>query len=76
MFVSKKRRRKRNRTPNVPVEAHRASVSTKAEPSPQSLPGKGDFNPDYTYVLEDLKRIAMLAGTFIAVLIILSFFLR
>jgi hypothetical protein len=74
--VSKKRRRKRNRIPNLPVEVPRTPVSTKVEPSPHSLPGKGDFNPDYTYVLEDLKRIAILAGTFIAVLIILSFFLR
>jgi hypothetical protein len=74
--VSKKRRRKRNRQPNVPVEAGRTSVSTQAEPAPHSLPSKGDFNPDYTYVLEDLKRIAMLAGTFIAALIILSLFLR
>jgi hypothetical protein len=76
MFVSKKRRRKRDRRPNVPVEVSGASVSTKVEPSPQSLPSKGDFNPDYTYVFKDLKRIAVLAGTFIAVLIILSFFLR
>lgn len=74
--MSKKRRRKRNRQPNVPVEAGRTSVSTKAEPSPYSLSSKGDFNPDYTYVFEDLKRIAMLAGTFIAALIILSLFLR
>jgi hypothetical protein len=35
-----------------------------------------DFNPDYTHVKNDLKRIAVLAGTFITILIVLSFFLR
>jgi len=71
--VSKKRRRKRNRRPNLPVETR---TSPKAKSAPQSLPGVGDFSPDYTYVLEDLKRIGFLAGTFIALLIVLSFFLR
>ena len=36
----------------------------------------GEFNPDYTHVKTDLKRIGSLAGFFIVVLIILSFFLR
>ncbi len=36
----------------------------------------GEFNPDYTYVQSDLKRIGTLAGFFILVLIVLSFFLR
>ncbi len=35
-----------------------------------------DFNPDYSYVKKDLKRIATLAGTFFAILIILSFILN
>lgn len=34
-----------------------------------------DFSPDYSYVVKDLRRIGILAGTFFAVLIILSFFL-
>lgn len=32
-----------------------------------------DFNPDYSYVRNDLKRIGILAGTFFALLIALSF---
>lgn len=71
--MSKKRRRKRNRRPNLPVET---PTTTRAKSASQSLPDKGDFNPDYTYVLKDLKRIGFLAGTFIALLIVLSFFLR
>lgn len=35
-----------------------------------------EFNPDYSYVKHDLKRIAYLAGTFIVILVVLSFFLR
>lgn len=35
-----------------------------------------DFNPDYSYVIKDLKRIGALASTFIVIIIVLSFFLR
>jgi hypothetical protein len=32
-----------------------------------------DFNPDYTYVKQDLRTIGILAGIFITALVILSF---
>lgn len=35
-----------------------------------------EFNPDYTYVKRDLARIGVLAGSFFALLIILSFILK
>ncbi|MCC6300081.1 MAG: hypothetical protein IT314_12340 [Anaerolineales bacterium] len=35
-----------------------------------------EFNPDYTDVKKDLARIGTLAGFFIVVLIVLSFFLK
>jgi hypothetical protein len=35
-----------------------------------------DFNPDYSDVIKDLKRIGLLAGTFFTVLIVLSFILK
>jgi hypothetical protein len=35
-----------------------------------------DFQPDYSYVRSDLRRIAGLAGAFLALLVILSFFLN
>jgi len=35
-----------------------------------------EFNPDYTYVKRDLARIGSLAGFFIVVLIVISFFLK
>jgi len=35
-----------------------------------------DFNPDYSQTIKDLRRIGILAGSFFAILIIISFFLR
>lgn len=39
-------------------------------------PAATEFNPDYTHVKSDLVRIGLLAGSFISILVILSFFLR
>ena len=35
-----------------------------------------EFNPDYSYVVKDLKRIGILAGSFFAILVALSFFIK
>ena len=35
-----------------------------------------EFNPDYTYIRRDLRRIGVLAGAFFVVLLVLSFFLH
>jgi len=35
-----------------------------------------EFNPDYTHVKSDLKRIGILAGSIFVVLIALSFFIK
>ncbi len=47
-----------------------AAVSTSFTPS------RSEFNPDYSDVKKDLKRIGSLAGFFVLVLIVLSFFLK
>ncbi len=39
-------------------------------------PRTTEFNPDYTHVKRDLRRIAMLAGGFVVILVALSFFIR
>jgi len=44
-------------------------TSSSSAPAPE-------FNPDYSNTKHDLKRIGILAGSFFAFLIILSFFLR
>jgi hypothetical protein len=35
-----------------------------------------EFNPDYTNIKRDLKRIGILAASFFTILIVLSFFLH
>lgn len=35
-----------------------------------------EFNPDYSQTIKDLRRIGLLAGGFISLLVVLSFFLR
>jgi len=35
-----------------------------------------EFNPDYTYIKQDLRRIAMLATGFIVALVALSFVIQ
>ena len=42
----------------------------------QSAPARVEFNPDYSDVKKDLRTIGSLAGFFIVVLVVLSFFLR
>ncbi|WKZ36903.1 MAG: hypothetical protein QY332_03065 [Anaerolineales bacterium] len=39
-------------------------------------PQKFEFNPDYSMIKKDLRRIGTLAGFFILVLVVLSFFLK
>lgn len=45
--------------------------STAASPAART-----EFNPDYTHIKRDLTRIGLLAGTFFAMLIVLSFFIK
>lgn len=76
-----KRKPKRLRRPNVPMpgagarggglEARVApthGAGTRAEVTRTTF--------DYTYVKKDLRRIGVLAGSFIALLVALSFFIR
>ena len=35
-----------------------------------------EFNPDYSHVKRDLRQIAIMAGSFFVILVVLSFFLR
>jgi len=63
-----------NSTPNVATRvAERKPVSTF---SPSKSFMAAEFNPDYTHVVSDLKRIGILAASFIVGLVVLSFFLH
>jgi len=53
-----------------------SSRSTSAASSSTMMPTRGEFNPDYSHITRDLKRIGILAGSFFVLLIVLSFFLH
>jgi hypothetical protein len=53
---------------------HRRQVSKSA--AFIAAPRVAEFNPDYTYVRRDLRRIGVLAGAFFVILVALSFILR
>ncbi len=83
--MAKKQKRQVSRSASV-VERERPVVSETAAPtstasrypvaSSRAQSMSTEFNPDYTHVISDLKRIGILAGSFIAILVVLSFFLR
>ena len=50
------------------------SVSVASPSSSSNRPA--EFNPDYSYIKRDLGRIGVLAGSFFAILIVLSFFIK
>jgi hypothetical protein len=55
------------------------SVPSKAAPTFAGIQRGSatvEFNPDYSVIKTDLKRIGVLAAGFFAILIALSFFLR
>lgn len=54
------------------AKSKRSTTRRAAAPAP----AEAEFNPDYSDVKRDLKRIGILAGSFIALLVALSFFLR
>ncbi|HVN56155.1 MAG TPA: hypothetical protein VMT46_17620 [Anaerolineaceae bacterium] len=51
---------------SAPTSAFRRTITT----SPT------EFTPDYGYVISDLRRIGTLAGSFLAILIVLSFIIK
>ena len=71
--MSKKNKRQVQRAaPTAAVSPETSSPGSKVGVARGS---DRDFAPDYSYVIKDLKRIGLLAGTFFVVLIVLSFFL-
>jgi hypothetical protein len=65
--------RKKNRQTRKAREQETAQTTGIAKAKRRSEP---EFNPDYTYVIKDLKRIGALAGTFLVILVLLAFILN
>ncbi len=67
---SKKRQSRKKRTTSSQVSVQAATVKSE-----QTKTYNSGFDPDYSKTIKDLKRIGILAGTFITFLVVLSFFL-
>ena len=65
--MSKQSRRGRTRATQRPIVAQPSA--------PAEAPEEPDFG-EYSYVIADLKRVAILAGAMFALLVALSFFIR
>jgi hypothetical protein len=52
-----------------------SKTRTRASSTGESQGLPDNFNPDYTYVIQDLRRIGLLAGIFLTILVLLAFFL-
>ncbi len=88
--MSNKKKPRKLRTPNLPATPAAKAPTTPPAParaggqelvSPARLSRPGPVaaataNFDYPYVKKDLRRIGILAGSFIVVLVALSFFIR
>jgi hypothetical protein len=78
-MMAKKVKRQTSKTPTTvatPMVAPAATVVTGSNGAKSVRSFDREFNPDYTPIVQDLRRIGMLAGSFFVILIILSFFLR
>jgi len=58
----------------VRKEASSTADTAVSEPLLANRPS--GFNPDYHFVIRDVRRVGILAGSFIVVLVVLSFFLH
>lgn len=74
--MAKKYKRNVSRTARPATENAPMPTSAPAGSAPGRRAAQAEFNPDYTYVIKDLKRIGTLAGSFFIILIVLSFFLK
>ncbi len=75
--MSKIRKARKLRTPNTPLTVGPTTPVSESTAANSRSPGPA-AEPmfDYTHTKKDLTRIGLLAGTFIMILVILSFFIR
>jgi len=71
-----KRNVSQSSTRKAPVAGEADAVTVERSSASPYSRRAAEFNPDYTYIIHDLKRIGMLAGSFFVILVILSFILK
>jgi hypothetical protein len=77
--MTKKQKRQVSRGSRL-TEAQRGtavpSQATSTAPTSNRPALSSEFNPDYSQTIQDLKKIGILAASFISILVVLSFFLN
>ncbi len=58
------------------VRREASSYTDTAVSDPLAANRPTGFNPDYHFVIRDVRRVGLLAGSFIVILVVLSFFLH
>lgn len=66
--MAKKNKRQVRRVITPAPEKSNSDLLTANRPS--------GFNPDYHFVVRDIRRVGIIAGSFIVILVVLSFFLH
>lgn len=74
--MAKKTKRQSNGNGKAQAATAAETVSRPSGFASSARAADKEFNPDYSYVIKDLKRIGVLAGVFFSALIILAIFLR
>lgn len=72
--MSKHKKSKKARQPNIPLATGPAPGAGGESPAPRAEAPSVNF--DYSHIQKDLARIFTLAGLFIAALVALSFILK
>lgn len=67
--------RKQVRNVSRPGSEETLAPAAGVAPGSSSRSFAADFNPDYSQTIKDLKRIGILAGSFLGILVILAIFL-
>ena len=81
--MSKQKKARKDRRPNIAPQVNVEAAKVQnvapempAAPAAERKPAAAGAVFNYTYVKKDLTRIGILAGSFITILVILSFFLN
>jgi hypothetical protein len=74
--MSKIRKAKKLRRPNVPMALGPTAAGGGGAETVEARRETESVQCDYTHIKKDLTRIAVLAGSFIAILVALSFFIK
>lgn len=74
--MSKKQRRNISQASSPAPQVRNDSTISAPNPALRKQQAVFEFNPDYSNTISDLKRIGILAGSFVVILVVLSFIVK